>query len=105
MNDFLSLSNWLDYVEARADCDRHGLGEFTAELAAKDNAVQDVRDAFERGFYTQWLLRQLDQTPAVKAFRRRIYEQRAERFAKLDVQQHEIARNGSAPGSSAPSRI
>ena len=45
-----------------------------------------------RGFYIQWLNLQLDSVPTVQSFRRRIHEQRSERFVKLDTKQYEIAR-------------
>ena len=93
MNDFLSLSKWLDYVEARAECDRLGLEDFTKKIAVMDNCIYDVKDAFERGFYISWLNWKLALIPSVRAFRRRIYEQRAKRFAELDVQQCVVSRN------------
>lgn len=92
MDGFGELNKWLDYAETREECDKHGLAAFTAEIANRNNTVSDVQDAFERGFYIQWLNLQLDNVPAVQSFRRRIHEQRSERFVKLDVKQYEIAR-------------
>lgn len=92
MNGFAELNLWLDYMEIRKECDKHGLAEFTAEIAALDNTVADVQDAFERGFYIQWLHQQLDAVPAVQSFRKRIHEQHLERFVGLDEKQHETAR-------------
>ena len=92
MNGFGELNKWLDYVETREECDKQGLSDFTTKIAERDNTVNDVQDAFERGFYIQWLNLQLDNVPAVQAFRRRIHEQRSERFVKLDAKQYEIAR-------------
>lgn len=92
MDGFGELNKWLDYAETREECDKHGLASFTAEIANRDNTVSDVQAAFERGFYIQWLNLQLDRVPAVQSFRRRIHEQRSERFVKLDTKQYEIAR-------------
>lgn len=92
VNGFNDLNKWLDYVEARADCDAKGLANFTAAIAQKNNTVSDVCDAFERGFYQQWLSAVFDKVPAVQSFRRRVQEQRSERFVKLDTKQFEIAR-------------
>lgn len=89
---FGELNKWLDYVETREECDKHGLADFTAKIAELDNTVEDVQAAFERGFYIQWLNQQLDGVPAVQSFRRRIHEQRSERFVKLDAKQYDIAR-------------
>lgn len=92
MGGFVELNKWLDYIETREACDKCGLTDFTAKIAELDNSVLDVQAAFERGFYIQWLNRQLDEIPAIRNFRRRIHEQRSERFAKLDAKQYEIAR-------------
>jgi hypothetical protein len=92
IHDFGELNKWLDYVETRQECDKLGLADFTAKIAAADNTISDVQACFERGFYLQWLQMQLDNVPAVQSFRRRIQEQRSERFVKLDEKQYEIAR-------------
>ena len=92
MDGFGELNKWLDYAETREECDKNGLAAFTARIATLDNTVPDVQAAFERGFYIQWLNLQLDSVPAVQSFRRRIHEQRSERFVKLDTKQYEIAR-------------
>ena len=92
MDGFGELNKWLDYIEAKADCDAKGLGSFTAALVRENNSVSDVRATFERGFYQQWLSAVLDDVPAVKSFRRRVHEQRSDRFVLLDRKQYEIAR-------------
>jgi len=91
MNGFGELNKWLDYAETREDCDKHGLSDFTRAIAKLDNTVHDVTDAFERGFNIQWLNAQMEKVPAVQAFRRRIHEQRSERFVKLDADQYQLA--------------
>lgn len=90
--DFTNLSKWLDYVETKKDCDEQGISNFTEKIATMDNAIAGVVDAFERGFYSNWLLAQLDGVPSVQGFRRRIQDQRVEHFAKLDAKQYVIAR-------------
>lgn len=90
--DFTSLSKWLDYVETKKDCDEQGVSNFTERIAAMNNSITEVVDAFERGFYSNWLLAQLDGVPSVQSFRRRIQDQRVEHFAKLDAKQYVIAR-------------
>jgi flagellar biosynthesis GTPase FlhF len=92
INGFGELNKWLDYVEAHQECDNMGLADFTTKIAEMDNAVSDVQAAFEREFYIQWLKQELENVPAVQSFRRRVHEQRSERFVKLDVKQYEIAR-------------
>ncbi len=92
LNGFGELNKWLDFVEAKADCDAKGLSSFTTAIIQKNNMVKDVKDAFERGFYMQWLSAVIDDVPAVQTFRRRVHEQRSERFSTLDTKQLEIAK-------------
>lgn len=92
LDGFGELNKWLDYAEARADCDAKGLASFTAAIAKKNNTVPDVRDAFARGFYLQWLSEVIDDVPAVQSFRRRVHEQKSERFADLDKKQFQYSR-------------
>ena len=92
INGFGELNKWLDYAETREECDKQGLSDFTAKIAAADNSIADIQATFEKGFYIQWLNLQLDTVPAVKSFRRRMQEQKAGRFIKLDEKQYEIAR-------------
>lgn len=91
LNGFGELNKWLDYVETRAECDKHGLADFTAKIAAADNSITDVRAAFERGFYYQWIALAMDSVPAVQGFRRRIHEQRIDRFVKTDEKQYALS--------------
>lgn len=92
IDGFGELNKWLDYVEAKEECDSKGLASFTAAIADRNNTVEDVCNAFERGFCLQWLSSIIDDVPAVQSFRRRVHEQRSERFIKLDAKQYEIAR-------------
>lgn len=91
LNGFGELNKWLDYVETRAECDKHGLAAFTAKIAAADNSITDVRAAFERGFYHQWIGLAMDTVPAVQNFRRRVHMQRIERFVKTDEKQYALS--------------
>lgn len=92
LNGFDELNKWLDYMEAKSACDAKGLSSFTNSIEQRNNSVPDVRDAFERGFYSQWLFSIIDGVPAVQSFRRFTHEQRAEQFVKLDTKQYQIAR-------------
>ena len=92
LNGFDDLNRWLDYLETKAECDKLGLSDFTAQIVKADNTIPDVVNAFEKGFCAQWLEEKLAQVPAVNAFRRRVHEQKVERFIRLDEKQCEIAR-------------
>ena len=92
ISDFTSLSKWLDYVETKKECDELGISNFTDKIAELNNSITEIVAAFERGFYSNWLLAQLDGVPSVQGFRRRVQDQRVEHFAKLDAKQYAIAR-------------
>lgn len=92
LNGFVELNKWLDYVEAKDECDAKGLGGYTEAIEKRNNTVPDVRDAFERGFYVQWLASVMEEVPAVQSFRRRVHEQKSEQFVKLDQKQYQISR-------------
>ena len=92
LGGFDELNKWLDYIEAKADCDAKGLSDFTRAIEQRNNTVPDVRDAFERGFYSQWLSSVMDDVSAVRSFRRRVHEQKSERFVKLDTKQYQVSR-------------
>ncbi len=91
INGFDQLIKWLDYVETKAECDKHGLADFTEKIVAMDNQIVDVKDAFEKGFYSKWIAQQINKIPSIQNFRRRMHEQHLERFRKLDSYQYSIA--------------
>jgi len=88
---FGELNKWLDYVETKNDCDKKGLTDFTEKIAAADNTIADVKDAFEKGFYTQWLALAVNDVSAVQTFKKRSHEQKLEQFRKLDKKQFEYS--------------
>ncbi len=93
LNGFSELNKWVDYVETKADCDKYGLSGFTEKIAWQNNSVKDVRKAFERGFYTQWLGLVVNDVPSVQTFRRRVHEQRLGKFINLDEKQFEYSKD------------
>lgn len=92
LNGFGELNKWIDFTESRKECDAKGLEDFTEKIVKRNPPVKDVRAAFERGFYVQWLNLAVDDVPAVQTFRRSVHEQRLEKFIKLDEKQFEIAK-------------
>ena len=92
LNGFGELNKWLDFVETRKECNAKGLADFTEKIVKKNNSVKDVRKAFERGFYMQWLSLAIDDVPSVQTFRRRVHEQRLDQFKKLDEKQFDISK-------------
>lgn len=57
------------------------------------STIADVKDAFEKGFYAQWIIPALDKAPSLQNFRRRVHEQHLEKFTELDESQFGIARS------------
>ena len=92
MNGYAELPKWLDLVETKKACDEKGLGDFTGRIIKRNNTVRDVRKAFERGFYMQWLSLAIADAPSVQTFRRSIHEHRLGEFVRLDEKQFEISR-------------
>lgn len=92
MTSFDQLDKWIDYAETKAECDKLGLVSFTEAVAKEDNTIKDVKDAFEKGFYTQWIIPAMEKTPSLQSFRRRVHEQHLEKFTELDESQFGIAR-------------
>ena len=88
-NDFTALDRWIDHIETKAECDKFGLEAFTAKI--EEGNITDVTDAFKKGFYRQWCDTAIESKPAIRAFRRRIQEERIERFIDLDDKQLTIA--------------
>ena len=93
MTSFNQLDKWIDYAETKADCDKLGLDSFTEAIANADNTVVDVKDAFEKGFYAQWIIPALNSAPSLQSFRKRVHEQYLEKFIDLDESQFGIARS------------
>lgn len=93
MTNFDSLDKWIDYTETKAECDKLGLESFTEAIANTDNTVADVKDAFEKGFYAQWIIPAINSAPALQSFRKRVHEQNLEKFINLDESQFEIAQS------------
>lgn len=86
---FILLDRWLDLVEARKECAALGLGEFLRQTESQ--GITAVSDTFRRNFYQQWCSSAVETKPAVRTFRRRIQEERIERFSDLDKKQFAIA--------------
>ena len=93
MASFEQLDKWIDYAETKAECDKLGLESFTEAILNADNTVADVKDAFEKGFYAQWIVLALNSAPSLQSFRKRVHEQYLEKFTELDESQFGIARS------------
>ena len=86
-----SLEYWLDYIETKDECKEAGLTDFVSKVEAAEYKLPDVLDAFKYGFYHSWITAVVENKPAIKLFRRRIQEERINRFNNLDARQLTIA--------------
>lgn len=91
MSNFGLLDKWVDFIEAKAECDRIGLFGFTEIIAAKDGDISDISDAFRKGYYKQWIKETVNRKASIKQFRRRIHDEHLNRFSKLDTRQLSVA--------------
>ncbi|TEB07766.1 hypothetical protein Psch_01321 [Pelotomaculum schinkii] len=91
IDNYSMLDKWLDYTETKAECDKVGLSDFTTKIDAQDNSIPGVSDAFSRGFYRQWSVAVIDSKASVQQFRRRVHDERINRFVVLDDKQLAIA--------------
>ncbi len=92
LSDFEALEHWIEFTEAKEECDRLGLNEFTSYISEIQTKIPDPLNAFLRGFYSQWLEFQTAQLPSLRTFRRRSHEQQIHRFVLLDCAQIRAAR-------------
>ena len=91
MERFDLLDRWIDYSQAKSACDSLGLSTFTSALSSADAPVHDIKDAFEKGFYQQWLAEVLSTAPAVQGFRKESHKWTLKNFVSLDEGQFSIA--------------
>lgn len=89
---YMELDKWLDFVETKSACEQLGLGDFTRIITEQNNTVPDVTDAFVYGFYKQWVWFALHQKKKVNSFRKRVQNDRLQKFAQLDKEQLEFAK-------------
>ena len=87
LRDFDGLDRWLDVRDAEKTCENLGMGDFVSQVRLRDNTIPDVRAAFEKGFAVQWLAEACGERNAVRDFRRLVFDQKAEKFRRLDRKQ------------------
>ena len=84
------LGSWIDYQEAKADCDENGLSDFITKIEESELFV-DIDKIFLKGFYHMWLGAVCDRSASVRRFRRNTHEERIKKFIELDDLQLLIA--------------
>lgn len=92
LKNIAGLEEWIDFRNARKNCEAAGLAEFIEAVLGQRLDKSLIKDAFSKRFYRLWLDAILPNYPAVYSFRSRNQEETVRRFTMLDKAQMEIAR-------------
>ena len=84
------LEKWIDYQEAKKDCNNIGLENYISAVEAA-GTFDSMESSFLKGFYQMWLGEAYNNLPAVRRFRRNVQDNRITEFAKLDDYQLLVA--------------
>lgn len=92
VNGLFLLEEWIDFVNARKDCEREGLLEYVQQIEEQKIKPYHILPVFQKRFFRLWLDAVLPEYPAVLNFRRLNQENTIREFSKLDKMQFEIAK-------------
>ena len=84
------LEKWIDYQEAKIDCNKNGLENYISAVEAA-GTFDSIESSFLKGFYQMWLGEAYNNLPAVRRFRRNVQDNRITEFVKLDDYQLKVA--------------
>lgn len=84
------LENWIDYQEAKEECNNNGLHDFIEKIE-QNKIFEDVDKVFLKGFYHMWLGAVCDKSTSIRRFRRNVQDERIKKFIDLDDLQLRIA--------------
>lgn len=91
-NSLFLLEEWIDFVNARKDCEKEGLLEYIQKIEEQKIKPYQIIPIFQKRFFHLWLDTVLPEYPAVMNFRRLSQEHTIQEFCKLDKMQFEIAK-------------
>lgn len=86
------LEEWIDFVNARKNCEEEGLGEYIQKFEEQKFEPYQIIPIFQKRFFRLWLDAVLPEYPAVLNFRRLNQENTIKEFVELDKLQFEIAK-------------
>lgn len=92
MNGLALLEEWIDFRNARTNCQNEGLADYIAKIEELHIDASLIIPMFKKRFYRLWLDAVLPQYPAVLNFRRRVQENTIDEFSRLDKLQFDIAK-------------
>lgn len=85
-----SLESWIDYCEAKEDCNNSGLSDFIGKIEEAE-FFTDIEKIFLKGFYRMWLGAVFDNSATLRRFRRNAHDEKIKKFIELDDHQLLIA--------------
>ncbi|MDR1796557.1 MAG: DUF3320 domain-containing protein [Clostridiales Family XIII bacterium] len=88
---FPSLDKWIDYLSVKDNLCALGLQAFADGVEHGGCPADSITASFERSFYQQWIGEVAEQRPIIQQFRRRIQDEKVERFSDLDAKQLQYA--------------
>lgn len=91
-NSLFLLEEWIDFVNARKDCETEGLSEYVQQIEGQKIKQYQILPIFQKRFFRLWLDAVLPEYPAVLNFRRLNQENTIREFCELDRIQFEIAK-------------
>lgn len=92
VNGLFLLEEWIDFVNARKECEKEGLLEYIQQIEEQKIKPYQIRPIFKKRFFRLWLDAVLPEYPAVLNFRRLNQENTIREFCELDKMQFEIAK-------------
>lgn len=92
VNGLFLLEEWIDFVNARKDCQKEGLSEYVQQIEEQKIKPYQIVPIFKKRFFRLWLDAVLPEYPAVLNFRRLNQENMIREFCELDRMQFEIAK-------------
>ncbi len=84
------LESWIDYMEAKEDCENNGLSDFIRKIEDAE-LFTGIERIFLKGFYHMWLGAVCDKSASLRRFRRNTHDERIRKFIELDDLQLLIA--------------
>ncbi len=91
-NGLFLLEEWIDFVNARKDCEKERLSEYVHQIEGQKIKPYQILPIFQKRFFRLWLDAVLPEYPAVLNFRRLNQENTIREFCELDRMQFEIAK-------------
>lgn len=92
INGLFLLEEWIDFVNARKECEKEGLSEYVQQIEVQKIKSYQIIPTFQKRFFRLWLDAVLPEYPAVLNFRRLTQENTIREFCELDRTQFEIAK-------------